>query len=116
MVATSDVNEVKVENKCKTLINGRRLNNPKVGNIPNFEHETVLTDSKPFSHREYRVPNHLKDNLREIIKQLTEDDIIRPSASKFTSSALLVPKRNGKYRLVIDFRRLKNIVIGSTHV
>ena len=44
--------------------------------------------------------------MREMMKILQEHDIIEPSVDGHYSHAFLVPKPNGKWRLVLDFKNL----------
>lgn len=63
----------------------------------------------------YRLPHSLKTEVDKQIKQLLDDDIIEPSQSEWSSPILLVPKKsddknNKKWRLVIDYRKLNEVI------
>lgn len=76
---------------------------------------------------DYNVRIHLKDNstfafalrrfafaekaqIREIIDDLLERDIIKPSISSYCSRIVPVKKRNGSLRLCVDLRPLNSRV------
>ena len=42
-------------------------------------------------------------------------DIIRPSTSPWCTPIILVPKRDGSTRLVLDFRKLDSIIVKNAH-
>ena len=44
--------------------------------------------------------------LKELIQILMDHDVIEPSLASYYSHAFLVPKPNGKWRLVLDFKNL----------
>lgn len=66
----------------------------------------LLPDSKPVNVRPYRLPHHKKNALEELIKQLLDSNVIQPSVSPFSSPAILVKKKDGSWRLCIDYRHL----------
>ena len=53
-----------------------------------------------------RMPMHFKEGLRQNIDKFLEHEVITPCHGPYSSSAMLVPKKNGKLRLVIDYRQL----------
>ena len=48
--------------------------------------------------------------LRELIQKLLDDDVIEQSMSPYASPCFFVPKPGGKFRLVIDYRKLNKKV------
>jgi hypothetical protein len=78
-------------------------------NIAEFSIDTL--DSQPIVTAPYRTPFALRDNLKEILDNYVENGIIEPCISSWNSPSLLVKKKGGKWRLVIDYRKLNS----STH-
>lgn len=69
----------------------------------------------PVYTKPYRLPHSLKPEIENQIKQMLEDDIIEPSRSEWSSPILLVPKKSDnektkKWRLVIDYRKLNEVI------
>jgi predicted aspartyl protease len=76
------------------------------------DHSIPLHDNAtPPSVRPYRVPHKQKDEMEQQIRQLLESSIIRPSKSPYASPAILVRKKDGSWRLCIDFRKLNALTI-----
>lgn len=76
-------------------------------NITKF---SINTNCKyPIATAPYRTPYALRGELKSIIKDFLDNDIIEPCTSSWNSPILLVKKQNGKFRLVVDFRKLNNV-------
>ena len=58
-----------------------------------------------------RMPVHYKDDLKEKIDAFMTKELITPCYSPYSAPATLVLKKNGKLRLVIDFRKLNKQAI-----
>ena len=72
-------------------------------------------DVKPGS-RPVKLPNrrkavHYRDDYKEKIDALMTKELITPCHNPYSAPALLVPKKNGKLRVVIDYRKLKEQTI-----
>ena len=59
------------------------------------------------------MPVHYKDDLKEKIDAFMNKELITPCHSPYSAPAMLVPKKNGKLRLVIDYRKLNEQTIKS---
>ncbi|XP_071900942.1 uncharacterized protein [Coffea arabica] len=71
----------------------------------------LMPDAKPFKINPYRYPHMQKSEIERQIKDLLQSGIIQPSHSPFASPALLVKKKDGSWRLCIDYRQLNNLTI-----
>ena len=60
------------------------------------------------------MPLHYKEELQKKIDVFLEKDSITPCHSPYSAPAMLVPKKNGKLRLVIDYRQSNKQTIKST--
>lgn len=72
-----------------------------------FDHRIPLNPgSNPISQRPYRYSMIQKDALDSIIKEMTQQGIIQYSSSPYASPAVLVKKKDGSWRLCVDYRGL----------
>lgn len=69
------------------------------------------TSDVPVVYRPYRLAEPEKQILRKMVQELLDNGIIRESNSPYASPVLLVKKKNGEYRMCVDFRRLNAITI-----
>ena len=69
--------------------------------------------SKPVTLPNRRMPIHFKKNLGQNIDKFSEQKMVTPCHSPYRSPAMLVPKKNGKFRLVIDYRQLNKQTVKS---
>ena len=70
--------------------------------------------SKPVKIPTRRMPLQYKEDLQKKIDVFLEKELITPCHIPYSAPAMLVPKKNGKLRLVIDYRKLKKQTIKST--
>ncbi|XP_011861043.1 PREDICTED: uncharacterized protein K02A2.6-like [Vollenhovia emeryi] len=62
-------------------------------------------------YRPYRLAEAEKQVVRGIIRELLTNNIIRESNLPYASPILLVKKKNGEYRMCVDFRKLNLVTI-----
>ena len=62
----------------------------------------VKPGSEPTKIPNRRMPVHYKDDLKGNIDAFMNRELITPCHSPYSAPAMLVPKENGKLRLVID--------------
>ena len=70
---------------------------------------------QPISSPPYRIPDRLKDGVREEVLKLVELGIVVPSQSPWASPVVPVPKQDGSVRVCIDYRRLNEVTIGDPY-
>lgn len=76
-----------------------------------IETKIVVTDDEPVYERARRLAPLEKDVLNKQVDEWLRDGIIRPSRSNYASPVVLVRKKNGSYRVCIDYRRLNKKVV-----
>jgi hypothetical protein len=81
-----------------------------------FEHIIELEEgAKPIITTPYRHPKKYKDEIEKAIKELLDMGHIRPNISPFSSSVVLVKKKDGTMRMCIDFRDLNKKTIKNRY-
>ncbi|KII60381.1 Retrovirus-related Pol polyprotein from transposon opus [Thelohanellus kitauei] len=73
------------------------------------KHRIETGNHSPIKCRPYRIPISLTKEVKSQIEQMLSDKIIRPSSSPWCAPMVLVKKKNGSYRMCIDYRRLNSI-------
>ena len=83
------------------------LSGDKLGRTSVIQHQVNLeTGSKPFFIPNYRLPISQRPVVEELVQAMKRDGVVTPSTSPYNSPLLLVPKKDGTFRLVIDYRKL----------
>jgi hypothetical protein len=81
---------------------------PKLGKTNLVSYQIKLKSEAPIRCRPYQFsPPRLRE-LRQHVDQLLEKGVIRKSHSEFSSPAFLVPKKDGKSRLVVNYKRIND--------
>lgn len=76
------------------------------------DHRIVLKEgASPVNSRTYRHPAVQKDVIEQMVGEMLRTGVIRNSASSFTSSVILVKKKDHTWRMCIDYRALNNITL-----
>lgn len=85
-----------------------------------IKHYIKTTDEMPVYTKSYRYPFIHRDEVREQITKMLDQNIIRPSDSAWSSPIWVVPKKvdasgRQKWRLVVDFRKLNEKTIDDKY-
>lgn len=77
-----------------------------------FDHKIVLIPgAQPVNLKSYRYTPQQKDEIERQIKEMLAQGIIKVSHSPFASPVLLVKKKDGTWRLCVDYRHLNAITV-----
>lgn len=74
-------------------------------------YEIELSDPTPVRSSPYRCAPPKPKICREMIDDLFDQDVVRPSRSLHVSPAFSVPKCGGGFRMVVDYRKGNSKVI-----
>ena len=70
-------------------------------------HVYIKNDSKPILQPQCRMKPNLRDIVEEEIQKNLEEGFIYPiSNSECVSTLVILPKKNGKWRIYVDYREL----------
>ncbi|XP_066373668.1 uncharacterized protein [Miscanthus floridulus] len=91
---------------------------PPAGYPPprNYEHDIpLLPGATPVLVHPYRYPPAVKDEIERQITEMLNSGIIQHSQSPFSSSVLLVKKKDGTFWFCVDFRQLNAITVKTKY-
>ncbi|GKD69912.1 reverse transcriptase [Tanacetum coccineum] len=87
---------------------------------PNRKHDhriPLLDNSTPVNIRPYRHPPTQKDVIEAMVTRLLESGVIRESHIPFSSPIVMVKKKDGTWRMCVDYRALnKKTVKDKFHI
>jgi len=77
-----------------------------------LDHKIILKPgTPPVNVRPYRYPTLQKDLIEKIVQEMLQAGVIRDSHSPYSSPIVLVKKKDGSWRLCVDYRQLNKHTI-----
>ena len=84
------------------------LNDEDIGYNNEIPHETVKTDDIPVMQPYWRITPSQSEEMKDHIRKLLHQCIIRPSKSPFASLIVFVWKKDDSLQMCVDYRRLNS--------
>ena len=78
---------------------------------PHDHHIPLLPNTPPINVRPNRYPHSHKETITKLILEMLQDGFIKPSNSPFSSLDLLIKKKDGIWRLCVDYHALNLVII-----
>ena len=72
-------------------------------------------EAGPIASHPYRIPDRLKNGVKEELEKLIGLGIVVPSTSPWASPIVPVPKGDGTVRVCIDYRKLNEVTIADPY-
>ena len=82
---------------------------PRIASIE--EHSINLTDNDPIVTKPYPIPFKQRERLREEMKKMEEQGIIRKSNSPYASPVVIVQKKDSELRICPDYRKINKVTV-----
>lgn len=100
---------LKILNKNRAVV---ALPGEKLGLTPLITHKIPLEQgTTPIYVPAYRLPHSQRAEADRLVEEMLQSDVIESSNSPWNAPLILVPKRDGTWRPVIDYRKLNRVTI-----
>jgi hypothetical protein len=103
------------EDLRRNIVKRFAIKNSVLGTIPGTEFRIELTNNMPINMQPYPIPSKVYESVKNEIQKLEDLNIIRKSKSSFASPAFPIFKKNGRIRLVVDYRKINEVTVKDAH-
>ena len=87
----------------------------KLGQTSKVQHAIHTSSSLPIRQHPRRTPPAQRTVVKELIKEMMDNDIIQPSKSGWASPIVLAKKKDGSVRFCVDYRKLNEVTRKDTY-
>ncbi|CAF4616452.1 unnamed protein product [Rotaria sp. Silwood2] len=115
---TQHIDNLEQQDRVKTLLNqyAKLFDTSKLTIATNVKpHDIKTLDHPPPVSKPYYSTTSKQEEMYKIIQELLHYGLIRPSDSPYAAPALLVSKKDGAWRMVVDYKKLNNITLKDNH-
>ena len=85
------------------------LDSSELGMTDLVTHAIDTGDSVPIKQAARRVPFALRKTVEDMVQNMLEQGVIKPSSSPWFSPVVFVEKKDGSKRFCVDYRRLNSV-------
>ena len=73
------------------------------------KHSVDTGDPPPIKQSPRRTPFVHREKIAQLVTEMLKQQVIKPSSSEWASPVVLVPKKYGKLRFCIDYRKVSAV-------
>lgn len=84
-----------------------------IGRTKLIEHDIQLNNPSPVALRPYPYPPEKQRYINDMVREMEEQGLVEPSISPWSSPVVLAKKKDGSFRLCVDYRRLNDATISD---
>jgi len=78
-------------------------------------YDIELSDTTPVRSPPYRCAPPKLQVFKQLVNELLEQGVVRPSKSHYASAAFLIPKNSGAFRFVVDYSKVNAKVVFDSY-
>jgi hypothetical protein len=87
----------------------------EVGRTNMGTHKIKLLDDKPVREPPRRIPMYKRQALEDEVKKLQDRGLIERSSSPWSSQVVMVQKKDGSWRMCVDYRKLNEKTVKDAY-
>ena len=80
-----------------------------LGSTDKLQHSMHTGNAPPTRPPVRRISPHRRDEVRMLLNEMLEKEVVEPSTSPWASAIVLVQKKDGSTRFCVDFRKLNDV-------
>ncbi|GKC92326.1 hypothetical protein Tco_1157768, partial [Tanacetum coccineum] len=103
------------ETTLQTALHGAELQNQQLRTRVAEMESREVSGAAPVARAHYRLASSEMKELSEHVKELLEKGFIRPSSSPWGALVLFVKKKDGSFRICIDYRELNKLTVKNRY-
>ena len=78
-------------------------------------YEIELSDTTPVRSAPYRCAPPKVQTFKQVVNELLDQGVVKPSKSPYASPEFLVPKNSGGVRMVVDYRKVNAKIVFDSY-